>query len=191
MQVKTLPFKDTYQQHPETPLASLLRWADAKWKSVHIFKLLLEIIDVVYSKEEKVCLDYDQRRAQQRTSLMVWDCVSAHGICEGTASAERYIQVVEQHVLPSKQHLFPGHVCLFQQDNAKPTVWLPSKGVQVWTGLPARRKDHREDKPGLYHMWLVISWKFIYSSSKLRYFFHLPWSNERILILFFMSTSEH
>ena len=73
---------------------------------------------------------------------MVWGCISAQGmgnlhICEGTINAERYIQVLEQHMLPSKQRLFHGRPCLFQQDNAKPhsarvtTAWLRSKRVQV------------------------------------------------------------
>lgn len=52
---------------------------------------------------------------------MVWVCVSAHDmgnlqICDGTVNAERYIQVLEQHMLPSKQRLFQGRPCLFQQD---------------------------------------------------------------------------
>uniref|UniRef100_A0AAR2IMB0 Tc1-like transposase DDE domain-containing protein n=1 Tax=Pygocentrus nattereri TaxID=42514 RepID=A0AAR2IMB0_PYGNA len=80
---------------------------------------------------------------QKPASLMVWGCVSAHGmgnlhICEGTINAERYIQVLEQHMLPSKQRLFQGCPCLFQQDNAKPhsarvtTAWLRSKRVLDW-----------------------------------------------------------
>lgn len=39
-------------------------------------------------------------------------------IC-GTINAEKNIQGLEQRMLPSKQHLFQGHHCLFQQDNAK------------------------------------------------------------------------
>ncbi len=51
-------------------------------------------------------------------SLMVWGCISAYGmgslhVLEGTVNAERYIKVLEQHMLPSR-----GRV--FQQDNAKP-----------------------------------------------------------------------
>ena len=76
-------------------------------------------------------------------SVMVWGCVSSHGImgnlhiCEGTISAERYVQVLEQHMLPSKQRLFQRRPCLFIQDNAKPhsacviTAWLRSKRVRV------------------------------------------------------------
>ncbi len=45
-------------------------------------------------------------------------------------NAERHIKVLEQHMLPSRQHVF-------QQDNAKPhtaaitTAWLRSKRVRV------------------------------------------------------------
>ena len=64
--------------------------------------------------------------------MAVWGCVNAHGImgnlyiCEGTRNAERYIQVSEQHLLPSKQRLFQRRPCLFQQGNAEPhnAMWL-------------------------------------------------------------------
>ncbi len=51
-------------------------------------------------------------------------------ILEGTMNAERYIKVLEQHMLPSRLHVF-------QQDNAKPhtaaitTAWLHSRRVGV------------------------------------------------------------
>lgn len=55
-------------------------------------------------------------------------------ICESTISTAMYIQVLEQHVLPSR--FFSP--CLLQQDNAKPqcattasTAWLWSKKLQV------------------------------------------------------------
>ncbi len=40
-------------------------------------------------------------------SLMVWGCISAYGmgslhVLEGTLNAERYIKVLEQHMLPSR-----------------------------------------------------------------------------------------
>ncbi len=66
---------------------------------------------------------------------MAWGCISAYGmgslhILEGTMNAERYIKVLEQHMLPSRR-------CVFQQDNAKPhtaaitTAWLHSRRVRV------------------------------------------------------------
>ncbi len=68
-------------------------------------------------------------------SLMVWGCISAYGVgslhvLEGTMNAERYIKVLEQHMLPSRRRVF-------QQDNAKPhtaditTAWLRSRRVRV------------------------------------------------------------
>ncbi len=51
-------------------------------------------------------------------------------VLEGTMNAERYIKVLEQHMLPSRRRVFQGRPCVFQQDNAKPhtaaiiTAWL-------------------------------------------------------------------
>lgn len=99
------------------------------------FRLLLEITDVV--KEVK---GPSSAQSSKASSCAVWPCVSAHGVgnpqtCEGTIN-ERYIRVLEQHMLPSR-YLFLRHLCLFQQDGAKThsarvtTVWLNSKRVGV------------------------------------------------------------
>lgn len=40
--------------------------------------------------------------------------------CDETINAERYTQVLVQHVLPSTQRLFQGRAHLFQQHNGKP-----------------------------------------------------------------------
>ncbi len=69
-------------------------------------------------------------------------CISAYGmgslhVLEGTMNAERYIKVLEQHMLPSRWRLFQGRPCVFHQDNAKPhtaaitTAWLRSRRVWV------------------------------------------------------------
>ena len=66
--------------------------------------------------------------------------------CDGTIDAEKYIQILEQHMLPSRRHPFQGHPCIFQQDNAKPhsahisKAWLRKKGVRV-LGWPACSPD--------------------------------------------------
>ena len=58
-------------------------------------------------------------------------------ICEGTIDLEAYVGVLERHMLPSTQRLFPGTSCLFQQDNARPhsagvtTAWLRRHRVHV------------------------------------------------------------
>uniref|UniRef100_A0A9J8BAA2 Tc1-like transposase DDE domain-containing protein n=1 Tax=Cyprinus carpio carpio TaxID=630221 RepID=A0A9J8BAA2_CYPCA len=83
-----------------------------------------------------------QRSVQKPASLMVWGCMSACGmgslhIWKGTINAERYIQVLEQHMLPSRRCLFQGRPCIFQHDNARPhtasitTSWLRRRRIRV------------------------------------------------------------
>ncbi len=90
---------------------------------------------VLRAKEERDLPACHQRSVQKPASLMVWGCISAYGmgslhVLEGTMNAERYIKVLEQHMLPSRLRVF-------QQDNAKPhtaaitTAWLRSRRVRV------------------------------------------------------------
>ena len=96
----------------------------------------------LWAKEEKDHPDCYQCKVQKPASVMIQGRVSAHGlgnlhICEGTRNAKRYIEVLEQHMLPSGHRLFQEHHCLVQQDNAKPhsarvtTAWLHSKRMWV------------------------------------------------------------
>ncbi len=96
---------------------------------------------VLQAKEEGDLPAFYQRSVQKPASLMVWGCTSAYvmgslHVLEGTMNAERYIKVIEQHMLPSRWRLFHGRPCVFQQDNAKPhtaatTAWLRSRRVRV------------------------------------------------------------
>ncbi len=58
-------------------------------------------------------------------------------IWKGTINAERYIQVLEQHMLPTRRRLFQGRPCIFQHDNARPhtasitTSWLRRRRIRV------------------------------------------------------------
>ncbi len=104
---------------------------------------LLEITDTVSSglKRRETFQRVIKRSVQKPASLMVWGCISAYGmgslhVLEGTMNAEKYIKVLEQHMLPSRRRLFQGRSCVFQQDNAKPqtaaitTAWLCSRRVR-------------------------------------------------------------
>ncbi len=126
-----------------------LKWTVAKWKTVlwsdeSKFEVLFGKLGrhVIRTKEDKDNPSCYQRSVQKPASLMVWGCMSACGmgslhIWKGTINAERYIQVLEQHMLPSRRRLFQGRPCIFQHDNARPhtasitTSWLPTRRIRV------------------------------------------------------------
>ncbi len=122
-----------------------LKWTVSKWKSVLWSKCNIvgnHGCRVLRAKEEGDLPACYQRSVQKPAYLMVWGCISAYSmgslhVLEGTTNAERYIKVLEQHMLPSRQRLFQGRPCVLQQDNAKPhnaaitTAWLRSRRVRV------------------------------------------------------------
>ncbi len=62
---------------------------------------------VLRAKEEGDLPACYQHLVQKPASLMVWGFVSAYGmdslhVLEGTMNAEKYIKVLEQHMLPSR-----------------------------------------------------------------------------------------
>ncbi len=125
---------------------SHLKWTVSKWKSVlwsdeSKFDILVVHHGrrVLRAKEEGDLPACYQRSVQKPASLMVWGCISAYGmgslhVLEGTMNAERYIKVLEQHMLPSRWCLFQGRPYP-NPNNAKPhsaaitTAWLHSRRV--------------------------------------------------------------
>ncbi len=121
---------------------ALLKWTVSKWKSVlwsdeSKFEILVGNHGrrVLRAKEDGDLPACHQHSVQKPASLMVWGCINAYGmgslhVLEGTMNAERYIKVLEQHMLPSRRHVF-------QQDSTKPhtaaftTAWLRSRRVRV------------------------------------------------------------
>ncbi len=83
-------------------------WKSVLWSDESKCDILVENHRqrVLRAKEEGDLPACYQRSAQKPASLMVWGCISAYGmgslhVLEGTMDAERYIKVLEQHMLPS------------------------------------------------------------------------------------------
>ncbi len=153
-----------------------LKWTVSKWKTVlwsdeSKFDIFIGNHGrrVLQAKEEGDLPMCHQRSVQKPASLMVWGCISADSMgslhdLEGTMNAERYIKVLEQHMLPSRWSVF-------QQDNAKPhtaaitTAWLHSKRLQVlnWPACSAFGASLNEkcikDNHKLFSSWKPISGK--------------------------------
>ncbi len=148
-----------------------LKWTVSEWKSVlwsdqSKFNILVGNHGrrVLRAKKEADLHAYHQCSVQKPASLMVWGCISTYGIgslhiLEDTMNAERYIKILEQHMLPSRWRLFQGRPCVFQQDNAKPhtavitTAWLRSRRVRVLIDLSAVQIFHLEN------IWCIIRQK--------------------------------
>ncbi len=82
---------------------------------------------VLRTKEEKDHPDCYQQQVQKPGSVMVLGCVSALGkgnlhFCDGTINAEKYIEILEHNMLPSRRHLFQGRPCIFQQGQCKTNI---------------------------------------------------------------------
>ncbi len=142
-----------------------LKWTVWKWKSVlwsdeSKFDILVgnHRRRVLRAKEEADLPACHQRSVQKPAYLMVWGCISAYGmgslhVLGGTMNAERYIKVLEQHMLPARRRVF-------QQDNATPytgaitTAWLSSRRVRV-LNWPACSPDLSP----IENIWRIIKWK--------------------------------
>ncbi len=129
---------------------TISQWKRVLWSDESVFQVFFGRNGrrVLRTKEEKDHPDCYQQQVQKPGSVMVWGCVSALGkgnlhFCDGTINAEKYIEILEHNMLPSRRHLFQGRPCIFQQDNAKHilhTLQSPGcggRGYGYLTGLPA------------------------------------------------------
>ncbi len=117
------------------------KWKSVLWSDESKFDIIVgnHRRCVLWAKEKGDIPACYKRSVQQPASLLVSGAygMSRLHVLEGTMNAERYIKVLEQHMLPPRWRLFQGGLCVFQQDNSKPhtvaitTAWLRSRRVRV------------------------------------------------------------
>ncbi len=85
-------------------------------------------------------------------------------VLKGTMNAERYIKVLEQHMLPFRRRLFQGWPCVFQQNKAKPHT------AAITTARLCVRRVHllnwpacNSDLSTIENIWHIIKRKMLNS----------------------------
>ncbi len=129
---------------------------------------------VLQAKEEEDLPACYQRSVQKPASLMVWGCISAYSmgslhVLEGTMNAERYIKVLEQHMLPSKRRLFQGRPSVFQQDNAKPhTAAITTALLRSWRVRVLNWPACSPELSAIENIWRIIKRKIFFRKRTLQ-----------------------
>lgn len=97
---------------------------------------------VIRRKSEAYHRDCLKRTVKFPGSIMIWGCMSAKGLgqlcfIESTVNASRYINILEDYLVPSVPSLVTFHEYMFQQDGApahtsKTTKkWLQDNNISV------------------------------------------------------------
>ncbi len=90
-------------------------------------------------------------------------CISAYGmgslhVLEGTINAERYIKVLEQHMLPSRQCVFHQEIHIEKSPGAE-LACLQSRSFTYRTFGASLNKKNVKDDHKLFSSWKPISGK--------------------------------
>ncbi len=124
-------------------------------RRIKIWSSFLENWDAMSSglkrtRDNPSCYQRSVQKACISDGMGSWVRVAWAAYTSGKAPSmlKRYIQVLEQHMLPSRRRLFQGRPCIFQHDNARPhtasitTSWLRRRRSGYWNGQPAVQIFH-------------------------------------------------
>lgn len=121
------------------------QWNNVIWSDEARFEITVgsQHLKVVRRKNEAFRPDCLKRVVKFPASLMVWGCMSAHGvgrlhIVDGIVNANKYIDILENHLLPSISELERNNQeYIFQQDGAPchtakvVKAWFTEKNISV------------------------------------------------------------
>ncbi len=149
-----------------------LKWTVSKWKSLlWLEESKFDILvgnhrrRVLRAKEEGDLPACYQRSVQKPASLMVWGCISAYGmgslhVLEGTMNAERYIKVLEQHMLPSRLHLLSGKALCISAGQCKTTYCTYYNSMASYRRFRVLKWPAcSPDLSPIENIWRIIKWK--------------------------------
>ena len=101
--------KFAQKRHQVLWAQSHLRWTKKNYVNESTFQLVFGKNGrrILRAKDEKDHPDCYRRKVQNPASMMIWGCMSAHGmgdlhISEGTIDAATYVGILERHTLPSR-----------------------------------------------------------------------------------------
>ena len=130
-------------------------------------KLFLETMDIVSCEpKRRGTIQLVISTVQKPASLKAWGCIHIYGvgswnIWKGSINAEEEIEVFEQHMLSSTQHVCWGRPCIFQ-DNAEPHTasqhpnsMTSQEKTGCWTGLSSVCSPDLSPRENI---WPILKW---------------------------------
>lgn len=122
------------------PTSLHLKWTEEEWKTVlRSEKSKFDFFKkhgcyILWTKEERKHPACYQHIVRKPATLMVWGCTGGYGIgsMHQCITAERYPEVLEQHMLPLRWGLFQGRPWIFPKPHTASITraWLHSGRVQ-------------------------------------------------------------
>ena len=120
-----------------------VKWNKVLWTDESYFRVVMgsngtRVLRTRLEADNPACY---LRRVQKPVSICVWGCMAASGVgplhvVDGTINAERYVQILGQHLPSVRRDLFQNRPFTFQQNNARPhsarltTAWLRGRRIK-------------------------------------------------------------
>ncbi len=98
---------------------TITQWKRVLWSDESVFRYFLGGMDAVCSgpKKKRIIQLLPATVQKPGSGMGLCQCPWQGNLhfCDGTINAEKYIEILEHNMLPSRRHLFQGRPCIFQQ----------------------------------------------------------------------------